>query len=66
MALLLSSLATAVSILASPAEAKAESMSYSDNYFVIFSLSWYYKNYRHSLDTAFMYNYLIDKSIPDS
>ena len=63
---LVSSLAAVVSLLASPAEAKADPLSYSNNYYVLFSLSWYYKNYRHSLDTAFYYEYLRERNIPDS
>ena len=40
-------------------------MSYANNFYVLVSTSSYYKNYRHSLDTMMIYEYLRDKGIPD-
>ena len=52
-------------LLACLALAKSSSMSYENTFYVIFSASTYYQNYRHSLDAFLFYRELKDRGISD-
>ena len=62
---LLATIFTTISLVHGPYAQAVDSSSYSNNFYVLISFSNFYKNYRHSIDTLVMYQYLRERGIHD-